>query len=226
MQLTSGVAGPLYAVVERVFDEIDLAGCALTRDTLAEDSAADQEQTYQERVMGTHQQQMRGFARYNLEFNGRLFDLLGRLSDDDRKKDMGAFFGSVHGTLNHILLADRIWLGRFSKAFPSMSSLHGPALVHEFSSLSQELYADFSELRTQRSATDRVIVDWAEQLTEELLAKQMSYRNSQGDLREHPAWIVVAHMFNHQTHHRGQITTLVHQLGHDPGVTDYIAYVQ
>lgn len=176
--------------------------------------------------MGTHQQQIQGFAKYNLEFNGRLFDLLDGLSDDDRKKDMGAFFGSIHGTLNHILLADRIWLGRFNKAFPGMSSLHGAALAHEFSSLRQELYADFSELRAQRAATDRVIVDWAEDLTDELLASKMSYRNLQGDLREHPSWVAVAHLFNHQTHHRGHVTTLLHQLGHDPGVTDYLAYVQ
>jgi uncharacterized damage-inducible protein DinB len=176
--------------------------------------------------MGTHQLQMRGFAKYNLEFNGRLFDLLGGLPDDDRKKDVGAFFGSVHATLNHILLADRIWLGRFSKAFPGVSSLHGATLVHEISSLREELYADFPEMRAERAATDRVIVDWAEDLTDELLARKMSYRNFQGDLREHPAWVAVAHMFNHQTHHRGQITTLLHQLGHDPGVTDFIAYVQ
>lgn len=176
--------------------------------------------------MGTHQLQTRAFARYNLEFNDRLFALLAGLSDEERKRDMGAFFGSVHGTLNHILLADRIWLGRFSKAFPAMSSLHGAALVHEFSSLRQELYAEFSELRAQRSATDRVVLDWAAELTDECLAEKMSYRDGQGRQREHTAWVVVAHMFNHQAHHRGQVTCLLHQLGHDPGVTDYIAYVQ
>lgn len=176
--------------------------------------------------MGTHQQQTRGFAKYNREFNERLFEQLQGLRDDDRKRNMGAFFGSVHGTLNHILLADRIWLGRFSRAFPGMSSLQGAALLHEFSSLRQELYADFSQLRIQRSTTDAVIVDWAEDLTDELLASRMSYRSGKGERREHPAWVAVAHMFNHQTHHRGQVTTLLHQLGHDPGITDYIAYVK
>lgn len=176
--------------------------------------------------MGAHQDQIRGFAKYNFEFNKRLFEKVAELSDDDRKKNMGAFFGSIHSTLNHILLADRIWLGRFAQAMPSLRSLHGAALVYEFSSLRQELCSVFADLQTQRTATDNVIVDWAEELTDELLAGPMSYCNFQGKAREHLVWVAAAHMFNHQTHHRGQITTLLHQLGLDPGVTDYIAYVQ
>lgn len=176
--------------------------------------------------MGTHQDQVRGFAKYNRMFNERLFDVIAPLSDADRKKDMGAFFGSIHATLNHILLADRIWLGRFAIAFPNTAALQDAALVEKFSSLQQELCAEFAELRAERIATDKVIVDWAEDLSDELLAKTMSYRNSRGVLHSHPAWIAVAHLFNHQTHHRGQITTLLNQLGHDVGVTDYVAYVQ
>lgn len=176
--------------------------------------------------MGAHQDQIRGFAKYNIEFNQRLFEQIAGLSDDERKQDLGAFFGSIHATLNHILLADRIWLGRFATALPSLSSLHEAALVYEFSSLRQELYSEFADLSAQRAATDRVIVGWAEELSDDLLAETMSYSNSQGHHREHPVWVAVAHMFNHQTHHRGQITTLLHQLGHDPGVTDYLVYVQ
>lgn len=176
--------------------------------------------------MGTHQEQVRGFAKYNRVFNERLFDVVGQLNDVDRRKDMGAFFGSIHATLNHILLADRIWLGRFATVFPHMSSLQRAELVEQFSSLRQELYAEFAELRAERLATDQVIVNWAEELTDEVLATTMNYRNSRGDARNHPAWIAVAHLFNHQTHHRGQITTLLNQMGHDVGVTDYFAYVQ
>ncbi|MCF7223297.1 DinB family protein [Marilutibacter chinensis] len=176
--------------------------------------------------MSTHQDQLRGFARYNREFNRRLFEQLSGLTDDERKKDMGAFFGSIHGTLNHILLADRIWLGRFAAAFPALSSLEGADLVHEFSSLRQQLYAGFEALHAGRRATDRVISDWVEELSDDLLGETMRYRNSRGDRREHAAWIAVAHMFNHQTHHRGQVTALMHQLGHDPGATDYLVYVQ
>lgn len=177
--------------------------------------------------MTAHQQQMIGFARYNAEFNSRLYKLIGGLTDAERKKDMGAFFGSIHATLNHILLADRIWLGRFATAFPAMQSLQQAELVHKFGSLRDELYADFTELNKQRAITDELIGNWAAELTAEQLSSTMSYRNSQGMLREHPTWVAVAvaHMFNHQTHHRGQITTLLNQLGHDAGVTDLVAYI-
>lgn len=176
--------------------------------------------------MGAHQDQMRGFARYNREFNLSLFSQVAMLSEHDRKKDMGAFFGSIHATLNHILLADRIWLGRFAKALPDMSSLDDADLIHEFSSLRQEVCSDFTELFRQRKTTDQVITNWAEELTDELLAQTMRYSNSKGIVREHPVWLAVSHMFNHQTHHRGQVTTLLSQLGHDPGVTDYFAYAR
>lgn len=176
--------------------------------------------------MGAYQDQLRGFAKYNLEFNRNLFDRLAGLDDEQRKRDMGAFFGSIHATLNHILLADRIWLGRFATGFPAMTSLAGAAVLHAFPSLRHELHADFDELHAQRGATDAVIVRWAAELTDELLSSTLRYRTSNGQQRAHPAWIAAAHLFNHQTHHRGQVTTLMHQQGVDPGVTDYLVYVQ
>lgn len=175
--------------------------------------------------MGAHQDQVRGFAKYNREFNLSLFDQLEGLSESERTQDMGAFFGSIHGTLNHILLADRIWLGRFAKAIPAMAALNDAELVHEFASLRQEVCSDFDELFRERQATDQVITTWAEELTDELLARAMRYTTSGGQVREHPVWLAVAHMFNHQTHHRGQVTALMYQLGQDPGVTNYFAYV-
>lgn len=175
--------------------------------------------------MSAHQQQMQGFAKYNREFNARLYKLVATLNDSERKKDLGAFFGSIHGTLNHILLADRIWLGRFASAFPAIASLQTAQLVQQFSSLRDELYADFAELSAQRIVTDEVITRFTDELTDAQLADTMKYSNSQGQQREHSTWVAVAHMFNHQTHHRGQLSTLLHQLGHDVGVTDFVAYV-
>ena len=83
--------------------------------------------------MGTHQDQLRGFAKYNGEFNCRLYEQIAGLTDIARKEDLGAFFGSIHGTLNHILLADRIWLGRFARAIPTFRSLATANLVYELS---------------------------------------------------------------------------------------------
>lgn len=171
------------------------------------------------------QGQFIAFAKYNGEFNSALFSVLSTIDDSERKRDMRAFFGSIHGTLNHILLADRIWLGRFAKTMPGSRALHQAQLVYEFVSLRQELCSNFDELRSERQATDRVITDWVQELTDEGLARTMHYTNAKGQSRDFPVWLAAAHMFNHQTHHRGQVTTLLTQLGYDPGVTDLIAYV-
>ena len=150
-------------------------------------------------------------ARYNRWMNERLYALCATLSDEARKRDAGAFFGSIHGTLNHILLGDRIWLGRF---------LGRPFSVK---SMDQELYSDFAELRVEREISDREIVAWADSLTPEHLGDPLTYVSVINPATSsYPRWVVVVHFFNHQTHHRGQVTTLLSQLGLDPGVTDLI----
>ena len=150
-------------------------------------------------------------ARYNAWMNARLSELCARLSDDERKEDVGAFFKSIHGTLNHLLLGDRVWMGRFT----------GPPFT--VSSLAQELYADFSELRMQRAATDEAISKWVSSLKEEDLKGTLTYMSIVNPTqRQYPLWFADAHFFNHQTHHRGQLTTLLFQRGIDPGITDLI----
>jgi uncharacterized damage-inducible protein DinB len=154
----------------------------------------------------THYRQM---ARYNRWMNEKLYALAGELSDEERKRPMGAFFGSIHGTFNHLLLADRVWLSRFGAG-------SRPAVT----SLADELFSDFDELRRERAATDAVVEDYMASLRSEQLASTLAYRTSKGAPRSHALWIALSHWFNHQTHHRGQVTTLFSQLGHDPGVTD------
>ncbi len=92
--------------------------------------------------------------------------------------------------------------------------------------LDQELYADFDLLRRERARTDGDIIAWVDALDDAKLAAPIRYRTSKGEPCEHPLWWAVTHFFNHQTHHRGQLTTLLHQLGHDPGVTDLIAFLR
>ena len=151
----------------------------------------------------------RTLARYNRWMNERLYPLCAGLSDEERKRDRGAFFRSIHGTLNHLLLADRIWLGRFTGA---------PFAV---TSLDQELYADFAELRREREKTDGAIDVWAASLSAADLAGTLHYTSIVNPApRSLPFWLATAHFFNHQTHHRGQLTTLLTQVGIDPGVTD------
>jgi len=95
--------------------------------------------------------------------------------------------------------------------------------VFQFESLAQILYADFAELRQERSETDRVIEKWIQELEPEMLSTRVHYSNpARGIEREHSLWFGLTHFFNHQTHHRSQVTTLLHQLGREYGVTDFL----
>ncbi|HXZ54090.1 MAG TPA: DinB family protein [Burkholderiales bacterium] len=156
-------------------------------------------------------QHLTAMASYNRWMNERLYALCGTLSDAERKRDRGAFFRSIHGTLNHILLGDRLWLSRFlSREF-------------RFKTLADELYADFSELTRERARTDAEIIEWAATLDEGRLAAPLVFHSivKKQDQR-FPMWFLAQSFFNHQTHHRGQLTTLLSQAGIDPGVTDLL----
>ena len=159
-------------------------------------------------------------ARYNRWMNEKLYGLCAKLPEEARKRDMGAFFRSVHGTLNHILLADHAWLIRFTGDAETYRFRHENGDPIEVRSLDQELYADFDALRAVRGETDERIERWTAGLSEENLRAALRYRTSSGEKHDHPMWWAVSHFFNHQTHHRGQVTTLLKQLGVDPGVTD------
>jgi uncharacterized damage-inducible protein DinB len=159
-------------------------------------------------------------ARYNRWMNDKLYGLAASLSDETRKRDTGAFFKSIHGTFNHLLVGDRVWLGRFQGlALPA--GYMGPGIR----SLDQELYADFGELRRERARTDDELSAFTSGLTPERLEAPLAYQR-RGQKLESPLWWAVAHVFNHQTHHRGQITALLMQQGCDPGVTDLVAMLR
>jgi uncharacterized damage-inducible protein DinB len=148
-------------------------------------------------------------ARYNRWMNERLYAASSTLADVQRKRDMGAFFGSIHRTFAHLVWADRMWLGRFTGA------------PHRVAAFGADEHPDFGELLGERERADRDILDWAGSLDPAWLASTLEYRaSSDGKLRRMPAWIAAAHLFNHATHHRGQVTTLLKQCGVDPGVTD------
>lgn len=148
-------------------------------------------------------------AAYNQWMNQRLYDVCARLPDEQRKRDMRAFFRSIHGTLNHLLLADRLWLGRFR------------GIPYQIQSLDQELYSDFATLRAEREHTDKDIIEWVQTLGEEDFSTDLSFVTiANPQPRTCPFWVATLQFFNHQTHHRGQLTTLLMQNGIDPGVTD------
>lgn len=152
----------------------------------------------------------KGMAAYNAWMNDKLYDCAARLTDAERKRDMGAFFGSIHLTLNHLYIVDEAWLQRFAGEPVSMTSPR------------EERFADFDALRMARCQLDARLSAWAARLDEEATAAPFRFQ-SVAYQRElvFPGWAVVVQLFNHQTHHRGQITTLLKQLGQDPGVTDF-----
>jgi uncharacterized damage-inducible protein DinB len=168
----------------------------------------------------------RFLARYNAWFNERLYAACDGLPDAERKLDRGAFFGSIHGTLNHIVWGDKLWLARFARqgvTFPSLTPelLQVPAgAMH-----AAQLFADWDDLKAERRRLDAAIEAWTADMPEDFPGRQLRYANTAGVQRSHPAWQALTHFFNHQTHHRGQVTALLMQAGVDPGMTDLIALV-
>lgn len=148
-------------------------------------------------------------ARYNRWMNERLYALCADVDDAERRRDRGAFFGSIHGTLNHLLWVDHMWLHRFTGRPRPTTRIDEP--VHD----------DFDELRRAREETDTEIDAWVADIDEEWLAAPFTW-TSGIDKTEHtlPAWVLVTNLFQHQVHHRGQLTTLLSQLGLDYGITD------
>jgi len=164
------------------------------------------------------------FARYNRWMNQRLYSLTGELDDADRKRDLGAFFGSLHDTLGHLVLADRVWLGRFTaqaERFADRAADGRPLLLTP-----RGAFASFEDMRERRVSTDAAIEEWVATLDEATLDAPFEYANLAGEPQSHVRWWAVQHFFNHQTHHRGQATTLLKQLGKDPGVTDYVQFMR
>ncbi len=151
-------------------------------------------------------------TRYNRWMNERLMATCSQLSDEERKRDRGAPFGSIHGLWNHILVADRLWLARFEGA------------PLPYSRLDEEICADWDELQTERALTDAAIDAFIAALSDEKLDATLYFVSlSNPQPRQLPLWVAVQHLFNHQTHHRGQITALMEQAGLDCGVTDFAA---
>lgn len=151
-------------------------------------------------------------AAYNAWMNRGIYEAAETLSDERRRQDCGAFFASIHGTLNHLLWGDQIWMHRFSDT-PAPASPGIPG--------STEQYENFDDLKRERFAFDAVITDWAEKVGQGWLDGTLDwYSGSAGKDMSSPVAVLVTHMFNHQTHHRGQVHCLLTHLGAKTPTTD------
>ena len=150
-------------------------------------------------------------AAYNAEMNRRIYDAAARLSEEARRANRGAFWGSIHGTLNHILWADTTWMTRFDN-WEKLS-----AGIKE----SDALHQDFLALRNSRTEADRRIADWAGRVKLEWLQGELAWVSAVlGKEIRKPKTLLVTHFFNHQTHHRGQVHAMLTAAGEKTGDTD------
>ena len=156
----------------------------------------------------------RQFARYNRWANRRLFEAVATLDDDAYRQDRGAFFRSIHGTLNHILVADRIWLGRIQGSDPGIRALDAI------------LYDDRAALDGARDTTDQQIIEEVDRCDAARLNSVVHYSTMAGEPCENRLRWILAHVFNHQTHHRGQAHNMLSQSGGDPPPLDLMIYLR
>ena len=159
-------------------------------------------------IDGAYVQRM---ARYNGWQNQNLYGVADALSDDERRRERGAFFGSIHKTLSHLLWADRIQMSRFTDVPKPEAGIKD----------SPSLYPDWEMLKRERTAFDQTMIDWADAIDPAWLAADITYYSgAMGRELTRPRWLMVTHLVNHQTHHRGQVHCMLTQAGGRPSDTD------
>ena len=163
-------------------------------------------------------------ARYNAVMNDKLIATVASVSDTDLLTSRGAFFGSVLGTMNHLVVADLMWLNRF-RPYPFGQVLAPLDTLPKPTQLTEIPYPTLAAYTPVRRQLDALFADFIAGLTDEDVAAPLAYRNTQGLPFTRTLGLVLSHVFNHQTHHRGQITTILCQMGLDIGTTDFIALV-
>ena len=161
-------------------------------------------------------------ADYNQWMNQKVYEAVGTLSPEKLHEDKGAFFGSVFASLNHICVGDTLWLKRFSavlEKYPAYAPIIELAMPE---SLDAFLANNFNGLKDRRVLLDEALLELTSELTDEDLLQPISYTNKKGVTANKKLFNLLMHVFNHQTHHRGQVTTLLSQSDIDIGITDLV----
>jgi uncharacterized damage-inducible protein DinB len=167
---------------------------------------------------------VRLMASYNASMNNSVYQEARKLPAEVLSTDHGAFFGSILGTLNHLVNADIIWLKRFANHPANYPQLDLVRALANPVSLGAMTYGDIDSLWQRRQWLDAQIEQWAEAITEADLDHALHYVYSRGTANRN-FFSLLMHFFNHQTHHRGQAGTLLSQQGCDVGVTDLVASI-
>lgn len=164
-------------------------------------------------------------ATYNEWMSAKVYEAARSLSDEELSADRKAFFGSILGTLNHLAVGDTIWLKRFAKHPTNHLALEPVRQLPDPKSLDQWLFSNIREFSAYREWLDRIIIKWAQSITESDLDDPFNYANMKGVVSDKDFYSLVMHFFNHQTHHRGQVTALLSQAGVDVGDTDLVVLI-
>ncbi|MEM7593501.1 MAG: DinB family protein [Cyanobacteria bacterium P01_A01_bin.83] len=168
---------------------------------------------------------LRLLSQYNQVMNQKVYQVALELGDQETMKDQGAFFDSIFGTLNHIYVADIIWLKRFAQHPQQYSSLNNLPELDNYRVLNQRVANDLGTLNKLREKLDLIIADWCQEITPQNLDHNLRYFDTKGNLYCKNFGQLLQHFFNHQTHHRGQVSTLFSQQGLDLGVTDLLMLI-
>lgn len=155
--------------------------------------------------------------------NGQIYTVVKELNEGDINEDRGAFFNSIIGTLNHILVADLIWLTRFSMLSERYVTSETLSDFPTPNGLGDILFSNFTSLLEAREKLDLLIRSWLnDEIRENDFNKLLEYSNTKGVVSKRDFGELVSHLFNHQTHHRWQLSTLLNQMKHDIGTTDFL----
>ena len=152
--------------------------------------------------------------RFNAWANSKIYRMCVELSDTDYRMDRKAFFGSIHNTLNHILLVDILWTARI-RGYEEES----------IKSLDQILHESLDDLNAAQQKEDRKLIELVDGMDREELKRPMKYTRMNGQKGEDSVGDVLVTLYNHQTHHRGQVHTMLTQIGVDPPDMDVIDYL-
>ena len=160
------------------------------------------------------QDHFRMMGRFNAWANRRVYEAAAALGDGDyRKTRPAAFFGSIHGTLNHLLVVDHLWFGRIEGTDPGITGLD------------QILHDDLAGLRAAREVEDARIVGLIDAMSEDELEREVSFKLKTGASVTMPVRHMLATVLNHQTHHRGQVHALLKEAGVPPPPLDIVYYL-
>ena len=166
------------------------------------------------------------FAKYNKSVNQSILELLQPLKKDEIMMKTRAYYPSIFETLFHIFIADLSWLRRYRDSFKENKALSSsPLLSLEEKGLRKEFESDFTKLFEYRKQVDEVIIQFADDLNENQLNSILKYKNYKGEETEKELWKTLLHWFNHQTHHRGQVSVLLDLIGIDHDFSSVVSRI-